>query len=81
MARAMASQWAGLMSVLSMLHRARVSGVQSSARPGRWASSSPLERTGRRPCAVRTLAMVPPVVMKRIFFLFIAASLVLSKPV
>ena len=57
------------MSVLSMLHRARVSGWHSWARAGIWASSS------------RTLAMVPPVVMKRIFFLFIRASLDDSTPV
>ena len=69
------------MSVLSMLHRARVSGWHSWARAGIWASSSSLDSTGRSPWGVRTLAMVPPVVMKRIFFLFIRASLDDSTPV
>ena len=65
-------QWAGLMSVLSMLHKASVSGWHRLARPGRWASSSSLVSTGRSPWSVRTLAMVPPVVMNRIFFLDIS---------
>ena len=47
-----------------MLHSASVSGQHSSFSSGRWASSSSLVRTGRSPCAVRTLAMVPPVVIK-----------------
>ena len=51
-------------SVLSMLHSASVSGQHSSFSSGRWASSSSLESTGFSPCWVRTLAMVPPVVIK-----------------
>ena len=64
LALAIMSQCSCPRSVLSMLHSASVSGQHSSFSSGRWASSSSLLSTGFNPCWVRTLAMVPPVVMK-----------------